>query len=69
MSGQFKVPTRRIKLKDGGSEQIINVEDFDPEIHEPVELERKKLAKPIVEEDDEEDDEDEAPAKSAARKK
>lgn len=52
------IPTMRIKLKDGGTEQIINVEDFNEEIHEKVEV-RKKLAK----KDDEGSDDTDAKAK------
>lgn len=30
------LPTQRIRLKDGGTEMIINVSDFDPRLHEDV---------------------------------
>ena len=35
-----ETPTKRVKHKDSGDEMLINVEDFDPETHEEIKVER-----------------------------
>lgn len=40
------IPTERVRLKANGQEIVINVSDFDSELHEYLKVKRKTEEKP-----------------------